>query len=103
MFIDFKERGEGGGEEKRNIHMRGKHWIDLLPPVCALTGDWTLNLLVYKTMLQGTEPAGQGQTLIWLSILANYILTSAHFMHKVVSLSFHRNSTVLMCFSQVCF
>ena len=25
MFIDFKERGEGGGEEKRNIHMRGKH------------------------------------------------------------------------------
>ena len=33
MFIGFLEREEGGGDRDRNI--------DLLPPVCALTRDWT--------------------------------------------------------------
>ena len=34
--------------------------IDGLPPVCALTGDQTRNLLVYRMMPQPTEPPGQG-------------------------------------------
>ena len=42
------------------------HWferernIDWLPPVYTLTGDQTLNLLVYTTMLQPTGQPSQG-------------------------------------------
>ena len=61
MFIDLRERER---ERERIIHQ--------LPPVCAPAGDpapnlrmcsdWGLNplRLVYGTMLQPTEPPGQG-------------------------------------------
>ena len=65
MFIDFRERvrerergrkreGERERERERNIHQ--------LPPKCALMGDLTHNLLVYRTRLQPTESPGQGPT-----------------------------------------
>ena len=52
------ERGvnrEGGRERKRETSMWERN-IDQLPPVCALTGEQTHNLLVFGTMLQPTEP-----------------------------------------------
>ena len=75
MFIDFRERGrEGGGERDRG--REENRYIDWLPLIHALTGDQTcnlalcltrnrtLNLLVYRTMLQPTEPHQQGLSSI---------------------------------------
>ena len=54
VFIDFRERGrKWGGRRERDIYR--------LPPVCALTGDQILTLLVFGTMLPSTQPRGQGE------------------------------------------
>ena len=70
MFIDFRERGR---EREREKHQRERETlIGCLPhmphlgtepatSVCALTGHHTPNRLVYRTMLQPTEPPGQGK------------------------------------------
>ena len=53
MFIDFREgRREGERDGETNI--------DELSSTCAPTGDRTHNPVVYGTMLQPTEPLGQG-------------------------------------------
>ena len=54
MFIGFRERGR---ERERNSNVRN---VNQLPPACALTRDGTHNLLVVGTLLQPTEPPGQG-------------------------------------------
>ena len=68
----FLERGEGREKEReRNIDVREKrqsiashthpNWGSKPATwACALTGNWTCNLLVYRMMLQPTEPPGQG-------------------------------------------
>ena len=59
LLIVCRERGMWGRERerKRNTDMRN---IDRLRPIHALTGDWTLNTLVYGTWLQPTEQPRQG-------------------------------------------
>ena len=73
MFIDFIERETSMWE--RNI--------DQLLPVCAPSGHWTqilgmcpawnltCDLLVYGTMLQPTEPPGQGMNHLVFVIFRN--------------------------------
>ena len=61
-----------GREKERNTDLREKHQLAVslyasqlgIKPAahtCALTGDRTLNLLVYETMLKPTEQPSQGQ------------------------------------------
>ena len=54
-FLEREERGMEGGRGRQGG--REKRW---LPPVCALMGNRTCNLLVHGMMLQPTEPPGQG-------------------------------------------
>ena len=73
MFIDFRER-KGGVREREGEREMWERNIDQLPSVNALgrdqtcnlgmclTRNWTHNLSVYGTMLQPTEPPGQGHT-----------------------------------------
>ena len=56
VLLIFFERGTGRGRE-RNINVRN---IDQLLPVHILTRNRTCNVLVFGTMLQPTEPPGQG-------------------------------------------
>ena len=62
-FIDFRERGNGGGRgrgerwEERGQERERENNIDQLPLVWALTGDWTHTPLMYGTMLQPSHPA----------------------------------------------
>ena len=56
MSIDFRESGRVR-EKERNIDVIN---IDWLSSVCSLMGDQTNNLLVYRSILQPTEPPGQG-------------------------------------------
>ena len=50
----FREKEKKAGREREQ-----ERNISQLPPVCALTRDQIFNLLVYRTMLQPTEPPGQ--------------------------------------------
>ena len=54
MFIDLREREEGG-ERETSVGSPPSP-----PPACTLTRDRTCNLLVYGMTLQPTEPPGQG-------------------------------------------
>ena len=68
----FERERERETERERNTDVRHKHqsvaspspvsWPRIGPAteVCALTGNWTHNLLVYGMTLQPTEPPGQG-------------------------------------------
>ena len=82
MFIDLRERGREERGRDRNMDVREKHnWF---PPlrvqpgikpiawVCALSGNWTCNHLLYGTMLQSTEPPGKGSISFFM--LAIYLL-----------------------------
>ena len=73
--------GEEGRETGRDMDVRD---IDQLPPVCAQTGDQTLqpkyvpwsgiepcNLSVLRTMLQPTEPPSHGRCLIFQGYNSN--------------------------------
>ena len=66
MLTDFRERGKGKEKEKEKMSINERN-IDPLPPILALTRDWTSNLLVYRTMFQPTEPPGQGHIILWYS------------------------------------
>ena len=58
MFIDFfRERSGGERERKRNISVREKH---LLVASCTQLGIEPAAFLVYRQMLQPTEPPSQG-------------------------------------------
>ena len=63
-----RERGrEEKKEEKENKREKEKGEkknIDRLFLTCAPTGNQTHNLSVYGTMIQPTEPPGQGLSLI---------------------------------------
>ena len=62
MFIDFRESKGGRDRDRdRDRGIKVTH-IDQVPPKCALMGDLTHNLLVYRTRLQPTESPGQGPT-----------------------------------------
>ena len=77
MFFGFRERGREGerGKEREIEKSMWERNINQLSHVCAPTGDGTcnlgtcpardrtLNLLVYGTMLQSTEPPGQGSNI----------------------------------------
>ena len=63
-------------ERERNIYVREKHWsvashtcpnwgLNLQPQACTLTRNWTVNLSVYRTMLQPTETHQPGQDILY--------------------------------------
>ena len=54
MFIDFLERK---GTEK---HLCGREALIGCLPTRAPTGDWTPSLSEHGTVIQPTEPPGQG-------------------------------------------
>ena len=83
MFIPFKERA-WGGERERDIKVRN---IDWLPPIRILTRDRTCNLdmsqdresnrlylLVYRMMLQPTEPLARATYTCFLCAYENVFL-----------------------------
>ena len=69
-FIDFRERNREvwgrGRETEREILMleRNFNWE---PPIHALTGDQTCNLLVIKDDAQPTEPLGQDRLCLFFT------------------------------------
>ena len=61
MFIGFRERGGGGGEGRRDRNISPiAYW---LPPICALTRDWTCNLLFYRSTFHLRQGPGYTTTL----------------------------------------
>ena len=92
MPIDFFffKRGEGKETEKeRNIDAREKHQLAAShthrnwgnkPKIqaCALTGNWTHDLLVYGTTLQLTKPHQLGH------VFKRLLLSLASFTHFLV-------------------
>ena len=79
MFILIWEREEGG-ERETSIWEKNIDWLlPICTPagdqnhnlVCALTSNRNLNLLVYGTMLQPTQPPDQGYF--------SYTFSSSHF------------------------
>ena len=64
---------EGGGERVggRGGERERKMWeksIDQLLPICFSTRNQTHNLLVHRTVLQPTEPPGQGPLFLSLTL-----------------------------------
>ena len=64
MFLLILERDEGSererGGKKGRKEGRGKRKINWLPLIHAPTGDQTHNFLAHRTILQPSEPPGQG-------------------------------------------
>ena len=54
-------------EREREREIEKERNMDQLPPIHTLTGNWTRNLLVYRTELQPTESPGT-----WLGIAWNF-------------------------------
>ena len=67
MFIDFREKESGVGEEGERETPMWERNIDGLPPTFALTRNQTRNHLLCDTTLQSTQPPGQGYNIfiIW--------------------------------------
>ena len=71
LFNLLLESGEGREKgRKRNISVKDKHQLRIHPATqaCALTGNWTSDLLLCGTMLNQLSHTGQG----WF----------CHFLHK---------------------
>ena len=77
-FLIFRERGRGGEREGKKHQMALTHLqLGTWPtrPACALTGNWTGDLLVHKLTLNPLSHTSQGQNYFKFHIPKTEIIT----------------------------